>query len=330
MGNDARRKERQRKKRQEKRASIRRAQSGSPYHRLALPGSEFVACYINEDWQDKGIASVTVLKRAPGGGLALGAYLIDTWCLGLKDVWGRLDISQLEFEDHIEHAKAHLALVRIAPEQARQLVAGAIRFAKQNGFRLPPKYERWTALLGTAGEVATADLSPFGIEGGKLRYVGSTEDLRDRLIGCRLEDFLARKDVEYIAGPPMGYDDDEFDDEFEDGSDPVDIVEEVANRLKNAALDRIREWCFAKGVPPHPRLKDAVGATFMALLQTPALDDPDSIAQASDNLRTLASLEADDASFAEAMELVRQFMGELKSPDAFMKALGVEDLFKNG
>ena len=83
----------------------------------------------------------------PGGGTALVGFLVDLWCAGLKDAWGDLHVTRADFEEHSERARARMGveLAELDTATARKLIAGGIRFARQNGFRLPAHYERWVA-----------------------------------------------------------------------------------------------------------------------------------------------------------------------------------------
>src|SRR5215204_5835790 len=90
---DARRKQQKRLKREKKKAEQRRALSISPYKRVGQSG-EVEACYINGNWREQGLASITLIRRNPAGAHAMAVFLIDIWCAGLKDAWGRLDVMQ--------------------------------------------------------------------------------------------------------------------------------------------------------------------------------------------------------------------------------------------
>ncbi len=155
---------------------------------------------------------------------------------GLKDAWGELDMLHDEIDRHVDRAQERFELVRIEPDAARQLVAGAVRFARQNGFRLPPHYERWVNLLGGMLDPATADLRAFGKDGGLL-WIGPLNDLRRRLIGCSLDEFLARPGVHFVSevedsGDAESDDDDseKSDEEFDEASE--EAVEQIVRKAR--------------------------------------------------------------------------------------------------
>jgi hypothetical protein len=267
MPSDARRKERQRLKREKKKAAQRKAQSNSPYKRIGQAG-QVEACYVNSDWRDSGMASVYVIRRNPEGGHAIASFLIDVWCAGLKDAWGRIDFMQEDIDHALKRARDTFELQRIDVEAARDLVAAGIRFARRNGFRLPPHHDRCVHLLGGAGDINSADLSGFGKD-GKLRWVGPLDDLRRRLIACTPEQFMSRPDVEFIAnerdldfGGAQFDDEDDEDDDFDDQEpQDLDALIEGYRQLLDGGCD-IAAQGMAQGLEPgeqpHPRLADAV------------------------------------------------------------------------
>jgi hypothetical protein len=235
MSDAARRKEKQRLKRDKKKAASRRAAAVSPYKRIGQTG-ELDACYINANWKESGMAQIQVIRRNPLHGYTLAAFLIDIWCAGLKDTFGRLDLIRDEIDHQLDRARDHFELVRIDVETARNFVASAIRFARQNGFRLPQHYDRWTKVLGGELNVETADLNGFGKD-GKLRWVGPLDDLQKRLVNCSVDDFLKRPDVDFIseiqAPDEFDTEEDEDDELFDQLVDSCRAAMEATAKIAN-------------------------------------------------------------------------------------------------
>ncbi len=321
-------KDRQRLKRQDKLRQRHRLQAVSPYRRIGTSG-QVEACYITSAWRKSGMASIFCLITAPDGGHALACFLVDIWCMGLKDTWGRLDFKTGEFKDLIaRHDIEDIELTRVDVELVRQLVAGGIRFAKQNGFRLPKKYDRWVTLLGDVCDPDTASLSDFGIEGGRLRFVGPMKQLHQRLIGCPVEEFLSRPDVEYIAEANMFPDDEDgYSSADEESMDTFDVVEESCNLVTEHVLNSVREWCFATGRIPHPFIEDAVELLLATLLQAElpeadelSIEDGQAANKAMDRLINLEPQE-DREPLREACEQLKAYAMQTESPGGFSEAL---------
>ncbi len=343
MSTDARKRHRQKLRRQKKRIQMQRAQSGSPFSRVSQ-GGEVVACYVNRDWREAGMISMHVLRRRADGGHSMGGFLIDPWCIGLKDAYGRQDMTASEFRENvIDHLSRNMDLERVSVDLARRLVAGAVRFSHQNGFRLPHKWERWTRVLGDIGDWRTADLSEFGV-GGKLRYVGDIDDLRRRLVGSKLEQFLDRGDVEFLMGP-SGMDFNasdepediewELDEEDEDNADPDDFDEELVDEgiatVQDRALERVRRWCFANQVVPSPRLPEVIEHTLhnagVVLIESKGADEPQEagVVEGQRSLEELMSRQRgqDAIDFSRAIEQMQGYMRQFATAEAFIEALGL-------
>ncbi len=277
-------KERRRVKQKLKHKQSVKLRNESPYNRLAAAG-RVESCKVNDSCRDQGLFSIHALLSVPNRPPTLACFLVDKWCMGLKDAWGRLDMTHERYHDFMESAesRAGFKLVDMDPDEARKLIAAGIRQANVMGFRLPPNYGKWAKAMGVGDDWASADISDFGID-GKYRFVGPINHLASRLIDGDVEKFSARPDVSYIAGLSDGgdelFDDYEDEDEDEDEEEPddeegeeddeeddeegerefADMVDHTAEGLYNTVL----KWCFANGETPHPDLIDAAVLTVCA------------------------------------------------------------------
>ncbi len=248
MPGDSRKVARKRQKRAQNRQVAHRARSGSPYRLIGERGTT-QACFINGNWRDEGLATMHVVKRGPDGRSVVASFLVDIWCMGLKDAWGVVGMSEREFLERLEsNPYCDLEIQRVDIDLVKRLVAGGIRFANRNGFRLPHRYQRWTAILGDMGNSAEAGLTDFGLD-GRLLFTGPLDDLKKRLIGCKVEEFLSRDDV-----------DADLVDDVESALLPDERAEFDAGIAQMTAnlVNAVKEWCFSQEIAPHPRLGDAV------------------------------------------------------------------------
>jgi hypothetical protein len=245
MSSSARKKEKHRLKRKEKKHQLQKVHSRTALQRLAAEGGRLECWIMPKDWKEYGIATMRVLGRAPGGRAATAVFLVDFWAVGLKDAFGRSDVPELEFrEGSLDPWIEKTGAVKLDEETARRMIAGAVRFGRQNGFRMPPAWEKFVVIFGRSilDQIPTADLSDFGIDGG-LRYVGTMDFLKTRLTMPPRE-FLTRPDVHYVmeAGSRLVQsDDDDAEDENEDeeDSDTIESVLEMTNA--GASVERLRE-----------------------------------------------------------------------------------------
>ncbi len=354
MSRDARRKEKQRLKRKRKQVQARKASAVTPLDRLAN-GVGRLECWVNDNWRETGMASVQVLGTAPDGRCAWAGFLIDVWCVGLKDAFGFRTVLRGEFEQRLDRIGDGAEMADIPVSEAKRLVVGGIRFSRRNGFKLPPHYERWLAIFADVGDVSAADLTGFGVEGGMLRYVGDIDFLRRRLAGCSVEQFLGREDVQWMTAegiPQMLLEEgeDEFDDADEDDEDvprgagldlpDESMLEELAQMLGavvDKAEDAARKWCFQTGRAPHPRLRDALDAVITSAAPTAFYEQaaelepaaPQDPVPAEPQLllgAALASLpEAERRDFEGAVEQVSEFLRGFGSPEQMFRSMGLPD-----
>ena len=217
-------------------------------------------CFINEGWPEYRQASIFVL-RPVGQGHVLAAFLVDLGMAGLKDAWGVMRISPAAFfEKFVEGARENVTIVPCDLDLARQLVAGGIRYAHDNAFRLPPKFERWTAVLGGVDDWRLADTSRFCKE-----FSGSYDDLCKRYLGGSVDDFIRRTDVAITLGnaPPSLVDN--------DSAQQDEVVNEAAEKFSVG----ITNWAKQTGRDPHPKLAEAVAMYFRVVSEHAANTDPD-------------------------------------------------------
>ena len=338
MSRNAQKKERQRLKRKQKKMAMRKFQSRTPLQRIAAEGGS-LECWITPDFKEEGIAAIQVVARDVSGRCAVAGFLVDLWCVGLKDAFGRSEVDEAAFrEQSLEPWMQRMGSSRIDAGKVRRLVAGGIRFSRQNGFRLPPQWEKWVTIFGRdiLNELATADVSEFGVDGG-LRYVGTMDFLRQRLIGCSVEEFMSRPDVQVVLDADaldewededFEDDEDEFDDEDdvdleEDEAAAVDAMQQTSQRL----LAAVRKWCTENSIPPHPRLEQGVVlamAAASALAASDRLSGPTESSHIMEQL--LEPVPADERpDLIAAAEQVRQFMRQFSDPAQMLQAVSDQE-----
>jgi len=140
--------------------------------------SPIVESVVYRDIWERGIGTVLIARRLPGGHLLMANYLVDTWCLGVKDAFvrevtrGMLDdfLSQQPLETH-------------SPEYCKALIMSAIEYGKANGLRpnLDKKSKQMIASIKYAPNKYSFE---FGKEGKPL-YINGPYD--EELLSHMLE-----------------------------------------------------------------------------------------------------------------------------------------------
>lgn len=122
-------------------------------HRLRIEG--------HEDWLgdagapsqggDSGVALVLVAKPVEDDRLTLCSYLIDTWCLGVKNAIGPKPVGRRELEALRRRCYAPWRSpgISIPLELAQHLVLGAVEFARRLGLEPHRDFKRARFVLGS-------------------------------------------------------------------------------------------------------------------------------------------------------------------------------------
>jgi hypothetical protein len=247
---------RQKSKRQEKRRQLARRDSSNPTLRLKDADRWPVAATLVPDnlWST-GIGNLVVSRRMSGGRLACGLFLVDVFCLGVKDATWKI-LSESEFKEIRKQIEEHGRLQDVPPEYFAKLIYRAVDYAQSLGFSPHRDFRHVQRLLAGIDPSQCPDEFEFG-QDGLPHYIAGPKDslLRARSIAERvaaqgghymmplspadLDDLEILDDYEY--------DDDEFDsDEDEDDEfEEEDFEDDAIEADKRNAIDD------AKEKPPH-------------------------------------------------------------------------------
>ncbi len=138
-------------------------------------------CLINEDWQDKGLAHILLSRKQLNNELIIGVFLVDIYCLGLKNTFCNANISLEEYERLKFRISQESSLITCDPILANRIIYGAIEYARKLGFE-PQKDFRLSQF--TLDESSDANLSydvEFGKDGKPL-YIAGPNDNVDHVI----------------------------------------------------------------------------------------------------------------------------------------------------
>ena len=117
-------------------------------------------CLLNEDWKEKGMAFILVMRRHKTGNVTSGLFLVDLFALGVKDTYYRFNVSEAEATEMMDNmsmtfSEADYVLVH-------NIIYGALAFAEEHGF----KPHRDFALTVNILEEDTEDIPLMDIEFG--------------------------------------------------------------------------------------------------------------------------------------------------------------------
>jgi hypothetical protein len=132
-----------------------------------------VECWLNPGWREEGLATVLVGRQHKNGNYTLGTYLIDVYCLGLKQTTMQVNMPDFTYREHIERFMTNQPLAPAEYVLVHNIVYGAIAYAEDLGIK--PADKDWAItqyiLEDDTDDVPLLDLE-FGKEGKPFYITG--------------------------------------------------------------------------------------------------------------------------------------------------------------
>ena len=191
-------------------------------------------CWISSDWKVAGICSIVVARQHTSGNLTFGIYLVDIFCLGLKNSNPVFNKPEYEYEDLLDKIfSTHMyGKTQIDYVLAHNIIYGAVAYAEDLGFK-PEKDWIFSQMIL---EEDTEDIELIEVEfgkNGKPYFINGPYDNVQKVVNT-LKKSVGEGNFEmtYILGDPGRFDDefdfDDDDDEDDDDDDTEDVdYEEV-------------------------------------------------------------------------------------------------------
>jgi hypothetical protein len=172
-------------------------------------------CLISELEPGLGLRHLVLARKAADGRMAVVTFLLDVYCVGVKDVIARVDWAS-EIEHFIEVLREAQPMAAIEPARARGMLRALVAWSRSIGLEPHPDYAAAEPLFGDVPADAGGESFSFGKDGKPLLIQGPT-DTHAR-IRMRLE--ALRRTVGDSGFDTMLVDED--DDAFFEDDDPDD------------------------------------------------------------------------------------------------------------
>ncbi|MGB9596685.1 MAG: hypothetical protein ACPL7B_10435 [Candidatus Poribacteria bacterium] len=92
-------------------------------------------CLINDFWSKSGLATIIISRIMPNGDIIFGDYLVDVFCLGLKDTFYKINVPLSAYENEFKPMASRRSRLTECPVTlAHQIIYGAIDYARDIGF----------------------------------------------------------------------------------------------------------------------------------------------------------------------------------------------------
>jgi hypothetical protein len=165
------------------------------------------SCLAQDGLFERGIGTVILARQQGDGQLAIASFLLDVFCLGVKDAFFR-SFEPSEFEEYIDDIGQGAALSAVDPSYARKLLRDTVAYARSIGFEPHHDFAAVESLFGNVSAGACDVGFEFGVDGKPLYVPGPSET--EKQISRRLEHLRARLGED---GFDFAFEDDDLEDE---------------------------------------------------------------------------------------------------------------------
>ena len=202
------------KKRTERDLKRRAARAAAPatslQHIRSARDYPIEGCWTFQNWQELGLTTVVIARRQPDGNLVVGIYLVDFFCLGIKNADSRTDIPVRHFYSTHLPELLQGSVAEIPAALAHEIVYGGQAYAAQFGFRSHRDFKRAQQVLDARDAHPSTGRVAFGKDGKPFFVAGPYDNVKavlrqlERVAGAGNYDYVVPMD----EPPPDEWDDD--------------------------------------------------------------------------------------------------------------------------
>lgn len=168
-------------KKKQKRASVVKAVQtwGNKTSAISCAAYPLYECVVPTNLFELGIGEIFISKRLPDGDLGISAFIVDVFCLGVKNAFFRVMTEEQynEIKQSITHSGRNLEPIH--QSCAKKLLHGAVEYAKSLGFNAHPDYKKAAPLFGNIDADACPVHYDYGKDGKPLYIRGPHETLSE-------------------------------------------------------------------------------------------------------------------------------------------------------
>jgi len=220
-------------KKKKKGKSSNRPLKLTSYIKQAARKLPVLECRVIPGWKESGIAHIMISRQKPNGEILIGHFMVDIFCLGLKDTTYYMVPDKYEYEDYLDMLNSQNDFDIINQSLAFNLIYGAIEYAEDLGFEPHKDFAITEYILVDVDDVEYIDIE-FGKD-GKPFYMSGPYDNVEKIINT-LKKSVGDGNFEFVAHLNNEHDFKELDKELDDKLDTF-FPEERINKKMNSLSD---------------------------------------------------------------------------------------------
>jgi len=163
-------------RRKEKKHQLIRHQNISLADRLtAAARFPVLQCWMSDSIELEGIGWVALSRAFPNGEVAVASFLVDRFCLGVKNCFGQF-MSRTAYEDEfVRKLKGEIPSYLAPPSEARKFIEAAVAYARSLGLQPHPEYAKAMCLFGDINPAESDTTFEFGKDGKPFFIAGPND-----------------------------------------------------------------------------------------------------------------------------------------------------------
>lgn len=131
--------------------------------------------FAHKGFQEKGMTYVIVTRTDDAGWLHAGVFLLDLYCLGVKDAFAA-EMNLADWPEQLDRLIPAGNRLALHPACARKLVEGAVRYAEALGFAPHRDYKKARRVFGSVSSRDCPESFTYGKDGKPLYVAGPHDD----------------------------------------------------------------------------------------------------------------------------------------------------------
>jgi hypothetical protein len=175
-------------------------QNENAARQLLEPAKKELFAQKKPDGIDDGIGGLAevFVTRVENNRYLVCSYLVDYWCLGVKNTFGPRKLDRLKYESLLQKVSSRFGqdLREITLEQAQAIILGAVDYAAGLGLKPHADFEKSQAHLGS--RLPQLPSVEFG-RNGKPYYISGPYDNPDKIIAT-LRERVEEGNFDYLMG----------------------------------------------------------------------------------------------------------------------------------
>jgi hypothetical protein len=156
-----------------------------------------IECWISDDWEKgSGLVQIILTREQPNEKICCGVYLVDKYCLGLKNTFAKVNLSAERYKAVYDKIASRQALTQCPIDLAHQMIYASIDYAARFGFEPQSDWAQSQYMLEPRGQLKERYKLTFGKNGKPLFIPGPYDDTKkilkqlDQTVGPGKYDYI--------------------------------------------------------------------------------------------------------------------------------------------